>query len=494
MDLASEAPFLLTVSLHVFIEPFTPPVPLMLCIVSGAVAVIGSFVLITFVPRGIVSHPRYPHVNLLQWNWIRLVHRIHGIFWIQLSSVCIFVVVVIAGFWGNADPVYNLAPTFVWVIFWVGITYVSAFVGDVWSILNPWKIIFGWVTNIGVILNVRLFRSPFLVYPPKLGAMPGLLLFLVFAWIENVHSQAVVPLRISQYIAAYSLVTWVGMFVYGKDTWLRHGEMFSLAFGFLAKFGAIQAQWERKSPTANDGGVYNMNAPNEEQDEKNPPVVSAINCQPWATRLLVVEKVSIWQMFFVLSLLATVTFDGFTGTIPWMNIQIYLRGIVDSPGLISTLGLMSSIMLFCGIYFGFAAMMSLSSGGNLGFVQSATTFVYTLIPIALAYHLAHFLLFLLIQGQLMVTLISDPLGLGWDLFGTSNHRINFMLVSDNLFWFTSVIAIVVGHIIAIFLSHSIALRVIASHNYAVRSQVPMIILMVAYTIASLWILTQPMYS
>lgn len=81
---------------------------------------------------------------------------------------------------------------------------------------------------------------------------------------------------------------------------------------------------------------------------------------------------------------------------------------------------------------------------------------------------------------------------GW--FGTSNHRINFMLVSDNLFWFTSVIAIVVGHIIAIFLSHSIALRVIVSHNYAFRSQVPMIILMVAYTIASLWILTQPMYS
>jgi len=193
-------------------------------------------------------------------------------------------------------------------------------------------------------------------------------------------------------------------------------------------------------------------------------------------------------------LLATVTFDGFTGTVPWMNIQNYMRGIVDSPGLIGTLGLISSIVLFCGIYFGFAAAMSLNSGGHLGFVQSATTFVYTLIPIALAYHLAHFLLFLLIQGQLMVPLISDPLGLGWDLFGTSNYRINFMLVSDNLFWFTSVIAIVVGHMIAILLSHSIALRVIASRNYAVQSQVPMIILMVAYTIASLWILTQPMYS
>ena len=492
MDLAIEAPIFLTVFLHVFIEPFTPPVPLMLCIISGAIAVIGSFVLITFVPTDIVSHPRYPHVNLLQWDWLRLVNRVHGIFWIQLSSVFIFVVVVIAGFWGNVDPVYNLAPTFVWVIFWVGLTYISAFVGDVWSILNPWKIIFGWVTQIGVVLKFRPFYRPILVYPTKLGAMPGLILFLAFAWIENVYSQSVVPLRISQYVVAYSLVTWVGMFMYGKDTWLRHGEMFSLAFGFLAKFGVIQIQWERKTSTANDAGVYSMNTL--EQDDKSLPIASAINCQPWATRLLVIEKVSIWQMFFVLSLLATVTFDGFTGTVPWINIQNYMRGIVDSPGLIGTLGLISSIVLFCGIYFGFAAAMSLNSGGHLGFVQSATTFVYTLIPIALAYHLAHFLLFLLIQGQLMVPLISDPLGLGWDLFGTSNYRINFMLVSDNLFWFTSVIAIVVGHMIAILLSHSIALRVIASRNYAVQSQVPMIILMVAYTIASLWILTQPMYS
>ena len=197
MDLAIEAPLLLTVSLHVFIEPFTPPVPLMLCIVSGAIAVIGSFVLITFVPQSIVSHPRYPYVNLLQWNWMTLCDRIHGIFWIQLSSVFVFVVVVIAGFWGNDDPVYNLAPTFVWVIFWVGITYISAFVGDVWSILNPWKIVFGWVANIGVVLNVRPLHSPIFVYPPKLGVMPGLLLFLVFAWIENVHAESVVPLPVS---------------------------------------------------------------------------------------------------------------------------------------------------------------------------------------------------------------------------------------------------------------------------------------------------------
>ena len=137
--------------------------------------------------------------------------------------------------------------------------------------------------------------------------------------------------------------------------------------------------------------------------------------------------------------------------------------------------------------------MSLASGKELSILDLSKAFVYTLIPIALAYHVAHFLLFLLIQGQLLVPLVSDPFGFGWDLFGTTLYRLKFNLVGPSFYWFISVIAIVIGHIIAVFLAHIIAFKLIPTRRYALRSQYPMLVLMVGYTVASLWIITQPMY-
>ena len=111
----------------------------------------------------------------------------------------------------------------------------------------------------------------------------------------------------------------------------------------------------------------------------------------------------------------------------------------------------------------------------------------------LFYHVAHFLVFLLIQGQLIIPLASDPFGFGWDIFGSENYRLNFNIVAPTFYWATSVVAIVIGHIIAVFLAHSIALRLGKTRGEAVRSQFPMLVLMVGYTVASLWIITQPMY-
>ena len=196
---------------------------------------------------------------------------------------------------------------------------------------------------------------------------------------------------------------------------------------------------------------------------------------------------------FVLLLLATVTFDGFTATMPWINIQNSAEEYVSNIMFISTVGLILSALIFAGIYWGFGALMSLTGGRQLNSLDLGKAFVYTLIPIALAYHVAHFLLFLLIQGQLIFPLASDPFGFGWDLLGTANYRLNFQPVSPGVYWFVSVIAIVAGHIIAVFLSHSIALRVHSSRRQALHSQYPMLVLMVGYTTASLWIITQPMY-
>ena len=121
----------------------------------------------------------------------------------------------------------------------------------------------------------------------------------------------------------------------------------------------------------------------------------------------------------------------------------------------------------------------------------ARRFVLTLLPIAIAYHVAHYLPFLLLAGQLVIPLASDPFGAGWDLLGTSLYRIDVVIVDARFIWYTAVTAIVIGHVLAVYLAHVTAGRVFGNARRAVRSQFPMALLMVGYTMLSLWILAQP---
>jgi len=113
------------------------------------------------------------------------------------------------------------------------------------------------------------------------------------------------------------------------------------------------------------------------------------------------------------------------------------------------------------------------------------------VPIAIAYHLAHYLSYLLLAGQLIIPLASDPFGIGWDIFRTKSYSIDIGIVGAKFVWYTAVIAIVVGHVFAVGVAHLVALRVFESAGAALKSQYPFLVLMVAYTILSLWILSQP---
>ena len=120
-----------------------------------------------------------------------------------------------------------------------------------------------------------------------------------------------------------------------------------------------------------------------------------------------------------------------------------------------------------------------------------TAFVFSLVPIALAYHFAHYLGFLLIQGQLIIPLASDPFGAGADIFGTADYVVNIAITNARFIWFFAVISIVVGHIIAVYLAHLRACAIYGNGRLALKSQVPMLALMVIYTVVSLWIISRP---
>jgi hypothetical protein len=135
--------------------------------------------------------------------------------------------------------------------------------------------------------------------------------------------------------------------------------------------------------------------------------------------------------------------------------------------------------------------VGISRISGVPFVVAAGSFVLSLIPIAIAYHIAHYLSFLLLAGQLVIPIASDPFGFGWDLFGTKLHRLDIGIINARFVWLTAVAAIVVGHITATWIAHETALQLCADPATARRSQYPMIGLMIAYTVTSLWILAQP---
>lgn len=479
---------------HGFGDRYDLPVPLSLWVGGAATAVVLSFVAIGLFVRTSPVGRSYPRLDLLRWPVARVL--VHPWLWTaaRVVSGVLLALIVAAGVIGNQNPTRNLAPTAVWVLWWVGVAYLSALVGNVWMIVNPWSALFAVVDRF---VEGGIERR--LPYPRALGMWPAVLLFGAFAWTELVFTGRAVPAQLTLLILAYSLITWAGMAVFGRAVWLAHGDPFTTAFGLLARFAPLElrvrsARWCRDCAagceTGNDGCVNCV-----ECFRRAPTAEQEMNLRPPAAGLLQAEAVSPSMAAFVLLLLASVTFDGFMATPPWAAIESTLYAV--APGdpdlkltLTATAGLVGFAVLFVGAYRVFARGMAVA-GGHRSPARVAGVFVLSLVPIALAYHLAHYFTYLLIQGQLAIPLASDPFGFGWNLLGTVDVRPDVGIVDARVAWYTAVVAIVAGHIVAVYVAHVAALREFPDQRAVIRSQLVMLALMVGYTTASLWIIAQP---
>jgi hypothetical protein len=117
----------------------------------------------------------------------------------------------------------------------------------------------------------------------------------------------------------------------------------------------------------------------------------------------------------------------------------------------------------------------------------AGRFAHTLVPIALAYAVAHYLTLILFEGQQLIAAVSDPFALGWDLFGTAERSVDFFITASEPIWYVQVGVIVTGHVLGVVLAHDRALADFGRE--AVRSQYAMLLLMVALTTLGLLILS-----
>src|SRR5262245_2691913 len=386
---------------------------------------------------------------------------------LQLLAVLALTLLVAAGFFGNPATFKNITPVAVWVIWWVGFGFLTAFVGNIWPIINPWSSTYGFVETLTRpwIGGLSLRRN----YPRWLGVWPCCGLFLLFAWLELVAPGRDVPRNIAIAIVIYSAFTWAGFAIFGRDTWLKCGEVFSIAFGLFGRFAPLDF--------TNDGRWR-------------------VTLRPFATGLLPRTPLEPSMTAFSLLMLGTVTVDGFMETPLWaaaVEWMFALHGSADSNSSVymatQTALLVGGPLILAGLYLVVIALMAWISGLQAAYLSGL--FVLSLIPIAIAYHLAHYFSLFAIAGQFIIPLASDPFGYGWDLFGTTLYRIDIGVVDAKSIWYLSVVAIVTGHVIAVWIGHVTAGSVFRGRRAAGRSQYPMLVLMVCYTMLSLWILAQP---
>ena len=485
---------------HGFGQRYDLPVPLWLYVTGAAAAVALSFLVLGAWMRRLPNLRTYPRVNLLQFRLVRLLAQPILLAAVRLASVALYILLIVAGLFGTANPTRNIVPTLIWVIWWVGLAYFSALLGNLWAVINPLAIIYEWAEKIYRRATPGHELSRYLQYPPALGVWPGVVLFLLFAWVELVFDDAAVPSNLAGLTLLYSALTWLGMFVFGKDVWLRHGETFSLVFALLSRFSLTEVrvldttvcQGCNSTCRDLDGDCIDCSA----CFHRAAAGQREWNLRPLAVGLMRHETIAVSQMAFVLLLLATVTFDGFMATPVWVEIE---RTLLTAPPpigggdmtVVRTLGLLLFPVFFLELYVIMGFLMAVVSGKHLSAARLARAFTFSLVPIAIAYHMAHYFSFLLIHGQRLIPLLSDPLGSGWDLFGTAAYRLNIGIVGARFAWYSAVIAIIIGHVIAVSLAHLTAMRLLPDRALALRSQYPMLVLMVGYTIISLWILAQP---
>jgi hypothetical protein len=381
-----------------------------------------------------------------------------------LLGVALLAVTVWAGLAGTASITANFAPTFVYVAFWLGLVPLSVLFGDVFRVLSPWRAI----GRAAGALFRRISSEPPapLPYPSRLGYWPAVAGLLAFGWLELVSPRGDDPSTVATATLVYSAVTFVGMSLYGVEQWSARGETFAVYFGLFARLSAFERR-DRLGLRPPLAGLPGW------------PVA------PGAVALLA-------------AMIGIVSFDGLSAGKPfndavgglsdWLREDLGL-GAPMALQVVFGAGMFAMTLLVAALYrLGVSGARTGERRYTTG--EVARSFVHTLVPIALAYVAAHYVSLLLLQGQALGYLASDPLGEGWNLLGTASWSIDYGIVGAEAFWYLQVGFVVVGHVAALVLAHDRALAVFADARAAVHSQGWLLVVMVGFTTLALWLLAQ----
>ncbi|HEY7075094.1 MAG TPA: fenitrothion hydrolase [Solirubrobacteraceae bacterium] len=453
-----------TASAHGLVGKQDLPIPRVLFAWAAAIVLVVSFIALGALWKRARWEGGVEERELLRFpRWLEVPCGVLG--------VALFALAVYAGLDGTTEATSNLLPNLIYVLFWVGFPFASALFGDIFRPFNPWLAIgraTGWLVRK---VGGDAVPEP-LPYPERLGRWPAVAGIVGFAWLELVYVDKDNTVTLAYLSLGYCAVQLVAMSIWGADRWSRRGDSFGVYFNLIARLSPLH--WR-------DGRLY-----------WRVPLagVTGLNAVPGTVALVCV-------------LIGSTSFDGFSqgqiwnGTNGGAGLAGHLQDFFTSLGLslqsaleaAFTVGLLAMIGLIAGLYrLGVNGMSDI--GEKYPASDLARRFVHSLVPIALAYVVAHYFSLLVYQGQATAYLISDPLGNGHDYFGTANVGIDYSVISATQVWYVQVVALVAGHVSGLILAHDRAIAVYSNPKAATRSQYWMLTVMVAFTCLGLYLLSE----
>jgi hypothetical protein len=387
-------------------------------------------------------------------------------------GVFLFVVAIYSGLKGTEEPDRNFALTFLFITGFLGFAVVSAVFGDVFRAFNPWRAIARTASGL-YRLAAGSPAPPAMTYPERFGRWPAAVGLVAFVWLELIYGSPVAqsvgltPRTAVIAALAYSAYTFVGMALYGIEKWLERGETFAVYFGMFSRLSPLEVR---------DG---------------------RLGRRPWLSGTSGWAKGVPGSIALVLATIGTTTFDGAQeGTLSSpiqstiSRLQDWGAGELAAARITNTIFLAVSLTFVAALYFGGVRGMQ-SVGGGKRLRELTQVFAHSFIPIGLAYLVAHYFSYFWfnIQAQFGY-LLSDPLGNGSNLFGTSANGIDYTSIGSSAIWYVQVGALVAGHVAALILGHDKALSIYGDVRRATRSQYWMLALMVGFTSLGLFLLSQ----
>jgi hypothetical protein len=422
------------------------PVPLWLFVFGAAAALIISFVALS----ALWTEPRFEDRPLRRArdSWIQSVLTNRALEWVIRIATLLFFLIVTMASARRAGVTQTIGPIVVYDWFWVGFAIAHALLGNLWTTLSPFD-------TIGRLVGFESDRgSAARPYPPAWGRWPAAILLFGFVWVELADPFGTILGHLGILIMVYTLIQIGGMHRYGRRTWLENGEAFGVYFSLIASMSPLTRD--------TDGRVV-----------LRPPLAGLARVQPRPGLLAV-----------IMVALGSTTFDGFSRSTLWTNATLSLAGPVRlaafTAGLLAVIGLVTLAYL--------VAMRTAARVVDGDWHALAVRFAPSLVPIVLAYVIAHYFSFLVLEGQLGLLRLSDPFGLGWNLFGTREWVINLALLSPTTIWYVQVAAIVIGHVGGVVLAHDRAIAMF-ERDAAVRTQYALLAVMVLFTASGLLILS-----
>lgn len=348
-----------------------------------------------------------------------------------------FLIVIVGGFVGD-----GFAPPFiVWIGLWLFLPFLSMLVGDIYTLLNPWRTM------------AMALRLPRMKRRNPLGMWPAVAAFFGMVWLELIADTGGEARTLA--IAALLYTVWLfgWMLIFGMDEGLQTADVFTV----FNRYVSAIAPYGRH----HDGGLM---------------------WRGWF-RALVVLPIRRGSAPFAIAMIGTVTYDGLSSSTAW---QEWFGDEVLDVGF-QTLALLATSAAVGVAYYLAIFVAVRQAGSDTHARMTAASFAHTLIPIGVAYAFAHYVTLVLFEGQALIGVLSDPLGLGWNLFGTAGFSINYSWLSPTGIWWIQLLTILIGHVVSIALAHDRSLVEFPSDT-AVRSQYTMLGLMVLLTSLGLFLL------